>query len=404
MQEQALADVRVLDFTHYVAGPYCTKLLADYGADVMKVERPGVGDGARRMGPFPKDEPNIEKSGLFLHLNTNKRSLTLDLKRPEARDIVLRLVRDVDIVVESFRPGTMESFGLGYESLRNANNDVVLTSISNFGQTGPYKDYKSSDIMTYGMGGEMYSTGLEDREPLKLAENVVLYQAGAVASVATMGALFASRLQAVGQHVDVSIMETQVGTIDRRMSMLLAYQYNGEISRRGALATGTGYPTGVYLCADGYIQVNGGGSYFKRVVEMMGRPPELEDPTWFEPESQYNSDLAQIFHEYFIPWCLERTKREIWTAAQKSRVLSAPLNTIEELVEDQHFNERDAFADISHPEAGRLLYPGRPFIMGESPWSVRRPAPLLGQHTDDILSSVGYNAECVSHLHRDGVV
>ena len=223
MQEQALADVRVLDLTHYISGPYCTKLLADYGADVLKIERPNSGDGSRRMGPFPKDEPDPEKSGLFLHLNTNKKSITLDLKSAETKAIVFRLVETVDIVVESFRPGTMESLGLGYEALKSAKPDIVLTSITNFGQTGPYRDYMLTDAMAYGMGGEMYSTGIADREPVKLAENVVLYQAGAVASVATMGALFASRMQAIGQHVDVSIMETQVGTIDRRMSMLLAY-------------------------------------------------------------------------------------------------------------------------------------------------------------------------------------
>lgn len=404
MQDQALADVRVLDFTRYISGPYCTKLLADYGADVIKVERPLSGDETRSMGPFPKDEPHREKSGLFLHLNTNKRGMTLDLKSTDSVDIVRRLLEDTDIVVESFRPGTMDSFGLGYEALKSAKPDLVYVSVSNFGQTGPYRDYRLTDVMAYGMGGEMYSTGLADREPLKLGENVVLYQAGAVASVAAMGALFASRLQGVGQHVDVSIMETQVGTIDRRMSMLLAYQYNREITRRNDTAAGAGYPAGVYLCADGYFQINGGGEYFRRVVEMMGRPPELDDPTWYEPESQYNSDLELIFHEYFIPWCLERTKNEVWKAGQQSRVLCAPLNTIEQLVEDQHFIQRGAFADIEHPEAGRLLYPGRPFIMSESPWSLRSVAPLLGQHTREILSEVGYSADDIGKLQKDGVV
>lgn len=404
MQDQALADVRVLDFTHYVSGPYCTKLLADYGADVIKVERPESGDGSRRIGPFPKDEPHREKSGLFLHLNTNKRGMTLNLKSDKARDVVLRLVQDIDIVVESFRPGTMERLGLGYEVLKATKPDIVLTSISNFGQTGPYKDYMLSDVMAYGMGGEMYSTGLPEKEPVKLGENVVLYQAGAVASVATMGALFASRMQGIGQHVDVSIVETQVGTIDRRMSMLLAYQYNGEITRRTSASTGFGYPTGVFLCADGYIQINGGGSYFKRVANMMGNPAELYDPTWYEPESQYNSDLADIFQAYFIPWCLERTKTEVWEAAQGSGVLSAPLNTIEELIQDQHFNERQAFADVDHPAAGRLLYPGRPFIMNETPWSFRRPAPMLGQHNDEILSSIGYDVDGQGKLRLEGVV
>ena len=250
----ALSDLRVLDFTHYIAGPYATKLLADHGADVLKVERVGDGDGARRIGPFPGDVPHPEKSGMFLHLNTNKRSFTLNLNSRRAQSIVKQLVEDVDVVVESFRPGQMAKFGLDYDTLRTVNPQLVMTSISNFGQTGPYRDFRTSDLIIYGMGGEMYSTGLEDREPLKLGENVVLYQAGAIAATATMGAVFSDG----SQHVDVSLMETQVGSIDRRMSMLLAYQYNGEISRRSATATAGGYPNGVFICLDGYVQIAGG--------------------------------------------------------------------------------------------------------------------------------------------------
>ena len=180
-----------------------------------------------------------------------------------------------------------------------------------------------------------------------------------------------------------------------------------ELLRRGFEAEIVTLPfssTTLYRCADGYIQVSGGGSYFGRVVEMMGQPPEFDDPTWYEPESQFNADLAQIFEESFIPWCIERTKTEVWTAGQKSRVLCAPLNTMEELVEDQNFNARNAFADIGHPAAGRLLYPGRPFIMSESPWTFRRPAPLLGQHTAEILEGIGYNAYHLAQFRQEGVV
>ena len=145
----ALSDLRVLDFTHYIAGPYATKLLADYGADVLKVERPGIGDSARRMGPFPGDVPHPEKSGTFLHLNTNKRSITLNLKSPEAQSIVKQLAREFDVVVESFRPGQMAAFGLDYAELRSINPQIVMTSISNFGQTGPYRDFKASDMIIY---------------------------------------------------------------------------------------------------------------------------------------------------------------------------------------------------------------------------------------------------------------
>ncbi|MYC07347.1 MAG: CoA transferase [Chloroflexi bacterium] len=396
----ALSDLRVLDFTHYIAGPYTTKLLADYGADVLKVERPEIGDGARRMGPFPGDVPHIEKSGTFLHLNTNKRSITLNLKSQQAQDIIKRLVKNVDVVVESFRPGQMAAYGLDYAALRAINPQIVVTSISNFGQTGPYRDFRSSDLMIYGMGGEMYSTGLEDREPLKLGENVVLYQAGAIAATATMGAVFA-----IGsQHVDVSLMETQVGTIDRRMSMLLAYQYNGEISKRSATATAGGYPNGVFICQDGYVQIAGGRNYFDRVVAMMGAPDELLDERWYAPEAQYDPELKDEFSAYFIPWCLERTKREIWQAAQEAGVLSAPINAASDLINDTGIQSRGAFAEIDHPAAGSLLYPGRPFIMQESPWSVRRPAPLLGEHTEEVLTALGYAKDDIEQLRRQGVI
>ena len=206
MADGALSHVRVLDFTNQVAGPYCTKLLADYGADVIKVERPGMGDAARSMGPFPGDIPHPEKSGLFLHLNTNKRSVTLDLKSKAGKKIARQLAAEADLVVESFRPGVMDRLGLGFEELRASNPRLVMTSISNFGQTGPYRDYKSSDIMVYSMGGEMHSTGLEDREPVKLGANVVLYQAGSVAAVGSAGALFLSQDDGPGQRVDVSIL------------------------------------------------------------------------------------------------------------------------------------------------------------------------------------------------------
>src|SRR5690606_26222253 len=181
---QALDGVRVLDLTHHIAGPFCTKLLADYGADVIKIERPRVGDPARREGPFLHDEPHLEGSALFLHLNTNKRSVCLDLATPAGRDIALQLAARSHIVVENFRPGTLDRFGLGYEALRAVRPDIVLVSISNFGQSGPYRDLPMSEITAYAMGGAMNATGHRDREPLKLGGNVVQYHAGANAAFA----------------------------------------------------------------------------------------------------------------------------------------------------------------------------------------------------------------------------
>ncbi len=401
---EALSNVRVLDFTHYVAGPYCTKLLADYGADVLKVERPRTGDPARRLGPFPDDAPHPERSGLFLHLNTNKRGVTLNLKSPEGASIARRLSESADVVVESFRPGVMERLGLGYEALAESNPRLVVVSISNFGQDGPYRDWRGSDAIFYAMGGEMYSTGLDEREPLKMADDVMLYQAGAVGAVAAMGALFAARRTGEAQHVDVSIFETQAGSIDRRMSTLIAYQYTGGTSGRRPVENTGGYPQGVFPCKDGYVEITGGGIYFPRSVRMLGQPEFLTEERWHAPGAQQDPDLKAEFEEFFYPWVLSRTKQEVWTAAQAARVLSAPINTMENLHADPVFAERGVFAEAEHPSAGTLRYPGRPFLMERTPWSIRAPAPLLGQHTPEVLEELGYTAADVDALRADGVV
>ena len=403
MFDGALSHIRVVDFTTHVAGPYCTKHLADYGAAIIKVELPGVGDSGRRMGPFPNDIPHPEKSGLFLHLNTNKRSITLDLKSSAGRKVAIALANTADLVVENFRPGVMDRLGLDLKTLQASNPRLVMTSISNFGQTGPYRDYKSSDLLVYGMGGEMNSTGLAHREPIKLGANIVLYQAGSVAAVGSAGALFLTQNDGPGQLVDVSIMETQVGSIDRRMSALIAYQYTGENSTRMPFGA-SGYPIGVYPCEDGYLEVTGGLIYFPRVVDMLGNPPELLHPRWYQPQSQGDPELKDEFEGHFLSWTLQHGKLEAWQIAQRSGVLSGPLNTMEDISKDKHFNSRGAFAQIDHPIAGVLRYPGRPFTMSESPWAVRRPAPLLGQHNKEILEELGYGPDDIALLRTQGVI
>ena len=326
-----------------------------------------------------------------------------DLKSEAGQRIARELAGWCDAVVENFRPGAMERLGLSYESLKSVKPGLVMTSISDFGQTGPYRDYRGSDIVFYGMGGEMCSTGLEEREPVMLAGGLTLYQAGSTAAVGTMGALLASRGQGVGQHVDVSIMETQVTSIDRRMSNLIAYQYTGEVSRRTPIST-TGFPVGIYPCADGYMEFTGGNVYFPRVVRMLGEPDSFKDPRWYEPGAQSDPEMKYEFDEQFIPWCMERTRSEAWRAAQDARVLSGPLNSMEDVAKDPHFGERGVFVEVDHPEAGALEHIGRPGVMSETPWSLRRPAPLLGQHTDEVLASIGYGKIEIAQLRRQGVI
>ena len=403
MADHALSDIKVLDFSHIIAGPYCTKLLADYGADVIKVERPDTGDGARRLGPFPGDVPNGEQCGLFLHLNTNKRSITLNLKTTAAREIVFQLVKEIDIVVESFRPGTMAALGLDYATLKELNPRLVMTSVSNFGQSGPYRDFKGSEIIFYGMGGEMCATGFDDREPIKLGGTVGLYQAGTIAAVATMGALFGARGDDIGQQVDISIFETQISSQDRRTSALVGYQYTGQISPRLPLST-AGYPLGIWPCQDGYFEWFGGLVYFPRVVTMLGNPEFLTEPRWYTPQAQSDPELVDEFNAYFLAWGLVFTKMELWELGQSNNVICAPVNTVENVLSDPEFNKRGAFAIMNHPEAGEVRIPGRPFIMNETPWDLRRPAPTLGQHNEEIFTGLGYSREDVIRLRQQGVI
>ena len=183
---QPLSGLKVLDFTWHLAGPYASKLLADYGADVVKVERPGEGDPARRYGPFPGDQPHLERSGHFLHVNTNKRSVTLDLRDDSAKAIALELARDADVVMESFSPGVMDAFGLGYDALREVNPRLVMCSLSTYGQTGPYRDWKATDMTMYALAGSLKTMGVPSREPLRNVDHLTEYQAGNMAAMAVM--------------------------------------------------------------------------------------------------------------------------------------------------------------------------------------------------------------------------
>ena len=391
MEEQPLSDLRIIDLTHGIAGPYCTKLLADYGADVIKVERPGSGDYARTLGPFPDDVPHPEKSGIFLFLNTNKRSITLDLKTPEGVDALKALVKGADVLVESFRPGVMASLGLDYDALKAVNPDLVMTSVSNFGQTGPYRDYKASELTLFGMGNSMTRLGLPDRYPLKLGGNHVQYQAGNNAAMATMFAWYAQRHRGMdGQHVDVSIFDTQMGSINGRMMSIIGYQYNGMRGRRLGTSV-AGYPNGVYPCKDGYISVAGGGQRFPRVAASVGQPDLVEHPLYGVAGGAQDPDYKEEFETtIWIPWLMQRTKEEVVQQCQANELLCTPYNTIDGVVDNNpQLDARDYFTEIEHPEAGKFRYPGSPVFTEGQWWRIRRPAPLLGQHNREVLQALG---------------
>lgn len=387
MPDTALDGFCVLDLTQHLCGPYCTKLLADYGADVIKIERPG-GDIARRLGPFKDDDPDPEKSGTFAYLNTNKRSIVLDLRAQSDRETFLALLQTADLVVENFRPGVMEDLGIGFAVLSAKRPAISLVSISNFGQTGPYSDWAGSELVLFAMGGEMYSMGVAEREPIKMAGTAALFQAGAAAAVAAVGALLSSAMGGGGEHLDIAIYDAQVASVDRRHHWVIAYQYTGRVKGRNPLSSATGFPSGVYPCADGFVEITGGGRWWRGTVAMLGSPDELSGPEWTQPGANLRPDLRERFDAILYPWLAERTKREVWEEAEKAHILAGPLYTIEDLFTDPAIRDRGFFIDCERPGLSRFTMPGRPFVMAESPWALRRPAPQLGEHTEEILAEL----------------
>lgn len=401
-----LSGIRVLDLTQYIAGPYCTKMFSDWGAEVVKIEKPRSGDPARAAGPFPGDVPHPEKSGLFLHLNSSKKSVTLNLASEVGRRAVLDLARESDIIVESFRPGTMDRFGLGYEDLKAVNPGIILTSISDFGQTGPYRDYVASEVVLYGLGGPMNVTGLPDREPIKLGGNHVQYQAGIDAAYATLAAWYGRQFGGTpGQHVDVSIMETQAETINFRTIYLLSYEYRGERGERAPIA-GVGFPSGYYPCADGYVQVMAGGQFWPRTCRMLGHPEWVEHERWGLPLGQYDPDARQQFEgEVWLPWVISRSKVEIMRETQANGIPCGAVLNVGETMDSEHFRDREFFIGIDHPLAGTFRFPGPQAKLSATPRAHPEPAPLLGEHTEEILvGRLGYTKEQVATFAAAGIV
>lgn len=408
MGEQIFSGVRVLDLTWYISGPYCTKVFADYGADVIKVERPGEGDPARRMGPFWQDDPHPEKSLLFSNLNLNKRGITLNLKNEAGRELLLELVHKADILVESFRPGVMERLGLGYETLKAVNPRLVVTAVSNFGQTGPYRDYELSELVLNGFHS-MINCGEPDRYPLKKGGYACLHQGGLVAALATLAAYWCATEQGLGQYLDVSLLETQAGDVDRKTVDMVCWTYSGRIVydyRPGADTWRANHimPSGIFPCADGFLASFPILTHWPRFVALMkDAHPELEKLRF--PEDMFDLDTKGEMDIIWYEWLAGKTKREAMEACQAVKWFGTAVNTPADAVEDPQFLERGFWVQAEHPVTGRQTYPGAPVQVGEGSWQVRRPAPLLGEHNAEVYGrELGRSEPQIQALIENGVI
>ena len=402
MAEKALAGVKVLEFASFVSGPYCVKLLADLGAEVAKIEKPGVGDEARRRGPFPNDIPHPERSGLFLYLNTNKLGITLDVNSQTGKRIFKQLVEWADILVEDNPPKVMEELGFDYETLKTINPQLVMTSLTPFGQSGPYRDYKAYGLNISHGSGSGYLTPIAEVEnelgPIKGGGFFEDYCDGLSAAAATLTALYWREMTGQGQHVDVSKQEASMA-LDRVDVGIFAAegQINTRVRSKGTI--------GFQRTRDGYaLLIAVEDRHWKALTEMMDHPEWIKDEKFKDRESRERNH--QELYSFIAEWVNTLDGEELYHKAQLAGIPCAVLRSPGELIEhDQQLKAREFFVEIEHPEAGKLTYPSSPYRLSETPWMVERPAPTLGEHNEAVYSELlGYSKEELVKLREAGVI
>jgi len=438
MGETALGDIRVLD----LAGPiglYCTKLLADLGADVIKIERPG-GDPARSIGPFFHGEPHPEKSLYWFQFNTNKRSITLNLETADGREILKRLVKSADIMIETSPPGYLDEIGLGPPVLREINPRVILTSITPFGQTGPYRSYKASDIVGVAMGGLMFFGGHPEDPPNQPGASQGYHSSSLSAAVATLVALYHRDMTGEGQLIDVSMQESVANCL---MWAMPYYDFNKWITVRQGMCITSPVEAlklpmvwyDLFPCKDGWVAgmgiggaFSGGPEAWDNLVDWMdseGMAGDLKRERRREVAlglsdaqnlPKLMADGLEAFQlvleerkeieETLARFLLTKTKEEIYEKVQPWRVPTTVIHNIKEVVDDPQLNARNFFVDVEHPELGiAAKYPGVPYRLSQTPAGIRHCAPLIGEHNLEIYEKeLGFSGDELALLKEQGVI
>ena len=362
--KRALDGVNVLDLSDSIGGAYCTKLLADLGAEVLLVERPGSGHPLRYTGPYAGTH-DIESSGMFLYYGANKRSIACDLGSEAGRDRVLGLASSADILVESFQPGYLDSIGLGYEALSDQNRALVFTSVTHFGQTGPNRHWKCDEITDYAMGGYMYFGGHAEREPLMMNNNQPMLHAGAQAAIASLAALRWARRTGEGQHVDVASVEAMLSA---HAWTSTSWTHEGVVLRRTE--------PDCIPCKDGWVwffPFRWDPTFFILIER-----PDLIDHEDFADRQSWSDNRDKLV-ALLTEWCADRTKDEIFRAGQELRVPVTPVNDAADLLGSSQLQYRQWFQRIQHHVAGRTVMPGFPYMHSKTPAKIRRPAPRLDE-------------------------
>ncbi|HEX7229056.1 MAG TPA: CoA transferase [Candidatus Binatia bacterium] len=392
-----LAGIRVLDLTRVLAGPYCTMFLGDLGAEVVKIEQPGVGDDTRGWGPpFANGE-----SAYFLCVNRNKKSLTIDLKSAEGSSLVRQLAAQADVVIENFRPGAIEQLGLGYDQLRTINPKIIYASLSGFGADGPMADLPGYDLIVQAWGGLMSITGSEESGPFKVGVAIIDVVAGLMLGKSIAAALYARERMGFGQKLDTSLLEAEVAVLINAGSN---YLVSGKVPGRWGNAHPTIVPYQSFQTEDSYLVVGvASEGIWKRFCAAIGKSELARDPRF-----EKNSDRV-AHREVLIPMLSEifrsRNNQSWLRVLNEAEVPCAPIQTIDQVFQSPQVLHRKMLVEVAHATAGSVRMAGLPVKFSATPASVRLPPPLLGEHSEQVLASwLGMSSEAVAQLKDKGIV
>lgn len=391
-----LDGLRVIDLTRVLAGPFCTMLLADMGADVIKIENPDGGDDSRAFGPYKQG-----LSAYYMGLNRSKRSVTLNLKNEKAKEMLKSLVRDADVVVENFKPGTMKKLGLGYEVLREVNPRIIYAASSGFGQTGPYSPRAAYDLIIQGMSGFMSITGFDADHPVKAGSSIADIFAGVFTTIGILAALEHRRKTGAGQMVDVAMLDCMVATLE---NALATFDCTGKSPEPIGNVHRSIAPFASFRTADGQVNVCAGNDeLWRRFCEAIGMESCVSDPRFDGNKVRVANfdELAPLINER-----MERKTTAEWTAILDAvKVPCGPIMNLQQVAADPHIQARDMIVELMHPVVGKLLVPGVPIKFSETPASISSAAPALGEHNEEVFGELlGMSGAEIAELKEKGAI
>ncbi len=396
--KKALEGIRVLDMTQFLAGPYCGLTLADMGAEVVKIENPRGGDFVRIAVPQVNGV-----SMYFENMNRGKKSITVNVKTKEGKEIFTKLLADADVLIENNRPGVMERLGFSYEQAKKINRGIIYCSISGFGQTGPYSQEPGYDLIGQAMSGAMSITGMKGQIPLKYGVPIGDVLGGMNGVIGILAALNYRNQTGEGQHIDTALVD---GLVSSLLTNSMAYFVDGTIPGRSGNRYFNAYPYDSFAAKDGeYVVACGTDPHFAAMANVMGMPELLEDPRFKEFLIRKSGDNPDALKAIIDKWSSDKTIEECVSTFKAAQIPVAPIYNIKQMAEDKHIREaRQMFVEVDHPVAGKITITGNPVKMSETPTNPTKCAPILGEHNEEIYAKLGFDSATLKEYKEKNII